>query len=578
MNPPLSPIPLPPGDPARLLEALVRASGEGMVVTAPDGAILWVNAAFTAITGYRADEVLGRNPRVLKSDRHAPHFYQEMWSRLVSEGVWEGEIWNRRKTGEAYPERLSIRAIRDGSGRLTGYVGVFTDITGQKSQNEALLHEAYHDPLTDLPNRHLFQDRLNMALRKSKNGGNPLGVICLDLDRFKTINDSLGHVAGDIILTEVGHRLSKLLRQADTLSRFGGDDFYMLLTDLRDPEDAAHVAGRILTCLSEPVEVLGEELHVTASIGVTISPTDGIASSQLLQNAEMAMYRAKEAGRNNFAFFTEDLGNRVLKGLKLENDLRKALAREEFVLYYQPRVDVLSGRVRGMEALVRWIPAGGVPVSPGEFIPLAEETGLILALGDWILEEACRQTKLWLDEGLGDLKVAVNLSPRQIEQPGLAAKVLAVLARTGLPASRLEVEVTETVFLKGFDEARRTLGSLAEAGISVALDDFGTGYSSLTYLKRLPITTLKIDKSFVDGLPFDKDDAAIVTSVVSIAANMGLGVVAEGVENMAQLEFLRSLSCCDGFQGYLYAKPLPPREFAALMARGDVLLPGGGTL
>ncbi|WP_279343189.1 putative bifunctional diguanylate cyclase/phosphodiesterase [Fundidesulfovibrio terrae] len=574
MNPP-PPFPLPPGDPARLLEALVRASGEGMIVTAPDGSILWVNDAFTDITGYDADEAHGQNPRMLKSDHHDAAFYEALWSRLIEEGVWEGEIWNRRKSGEAYPERLSIRAIRDASGRLAGYVGVFTDITDQKSHKEVLLHEAYHDPLTGLPNRHLFHDRLGMALRKSQLGGNPVGVICLDLDRFKTINDSLGHATGDIILTEVGYRLSKLLRQADTLSRFGGDDFYMLLTELRDPEDAAHVAGRILTCLADPVETLGEELHVTASIGVTISPSDGTDPAQLVRNAEMAMYRAKEAGRNNFNFFTEDLGNRVLKGLKLENDLRKALAREEFVLYYQPRVDVLTGTVRGMEALVRWIPAGGVPVSPGEFIPLAEETGLILALGDWILEEACRQTKLWLDEGLGDLKVAVNLSPRQIEQPGLAAKVLAVLERTGLPASRLEVEVTETVFLKGFAEARKTLSSLAAAGITVALDDFGTGYSSLTYLKQLPISTLKIDKSFVDGLPQDKDDAAIVTSVVSIAANLGLAVVAEGVETMAQLEFLRSLSCCDGFQGYLYAKPLPPREFAALLSRGDVLLPHG---
>ncbi|MFZ5428488.1 MAG: putative bifunctional diguanylate cyclase/phosphodiesterase [Thermodesulfobacteriota bacterium] len=565
--------PLSPEDAAILFETLMDSCREGVTITTPEGLIERVNPAFTAITGYEPHEVLGQNPRVLKSDRHDQDFYAGMWRQLAETGRWEGEIWNRRKSGEAYPEWLSIRAVRDGAGRLSRYVSVFSDLTDLKRHKDILLHEAYHDPLTGLPNRHLFLDRLNVVLRQSRSEGRPVGVICLDLDRFKTVNDSLGHVAGDIVLSEVGHRLSVLLRRADTLSRFGGDAFYMLLADLRDPEDAAHVAGRILTSLARPMEVRGHDLHVGASVGITIAPADGDDPARLMQNAEMAMYRAKEAGRNNFTFFTEDLGNRVLGALRMENDLRKALSRREFVLHYQPRVDVFTGAVTGMEALARWVLPDGSIVPPSEFIPVAEETGLIVQLGEWVLEEACRQTRLWTQEGLGGLKVSVNLSPVQLEQPGLAAKIGTVLERTGLAPGQLEVEVTESLFLKGFETARASLSSLAETGVAVALDDFGTGYSSLAYLKRLPISTLKIDKSFVDGLPDDKDDAAIVTSIVSIAANLKLDVVAEGVETLEQLEFLRGLDCCGGFQGYLFARPLPPMEFAALLTRGGMVIP-----
>jgi diguanylate cyclase (GGDEF)-like protein/PAS domain S-box-containing protein len=560
-------------DANRLLAALMEACREGVTVTGPDGRIEWVNQAFTSITGYEPGEVLGRNPRVMKSDRHSQAFYKDMWSELVGSGRWEGEIWNRRKSGEAYPEWLNILAVRDAKGQVARYVGVFSDLSEFKRNKDLLFQQAYHDPLTDLPNRHLFLDRLGVALTQSRADGNPVGVVCLDLDRFKAINDSLGHVAGDIVLSEVSARLALLLRQADTLSRFGDDTFYMLLTGLRDPEDAAHVAGRILTSLAEPMEVSSQELHVSASLGITIAPADGSDPAKLMQNAEMAMYRAKEAGRNNFLFFTEELGNKVLKSLVLENDLRKALSRQEFVLYYQPRVDIRSGKIVGMEALLRWMTPGGDMVLPGEFIPLAEETGLILALGDWVLAEACRQTLLWSREGLGEMKVAVNLSPRQLDQPGLAAKILSLIASLGMPARMLEVEITESVFLKGFEAARACLEELAAAGISVALDDFGTGYSSLTYLKKLPIGTLKIDKSFVDGLPDDKDDAAIVASVVSIAKNLGLDLVAEGVESLEQLEFLRGLDCCGGFQGYLFAKPLPVLEFQRLLAQGGLVIP-----
>ena len=557
----------------RLLEGLMDVNPCGVVITAPDGRIERVNPAFTAITGYDPHEAVGQTPRILKSERHDRAFYTALWDELIEFGHWEGEIWNRRKSGETYPERLTIQAVFSPEGRLERYVAVFSDLSDVKLHKELLLHSAYHDGLTSLPNRDLFLDRLGMALRQARQDGQPVGVICLDLDRFKAVNESLGHVIGDIVLSEVGVRLTNLLRQADTLARLSGDAFAMLLTGLRDPQDAAHIAGRILTSLAEPLVIQDQELHIGASLGLTIAPTDGVDPAQLLQNAEIAMYRAKEEGRNNFQFFTEDLGERVSKNLRLENDLRKALTRGEFVLYYQPRVDVFTGEIKGMEALVRWQKPDGQLIGPDEFIGLAEETGLIVPLGEWVMEEACRQTRFWTGQGLGEPKVSVNLSPRQLELPGFAARVLAILERTGLSPFQLEVEITENVFFKCFDTARTCLNELAAAGITVALDDFGTGYSSLTYLKRLPIGTLKIDKSFVDGLPDDLDDAGIVTAVVSIATTLGMQVVAEGVENFRQLEFLRSLHCCDGYQGYLFARPVPPMEFAALLRRGAYLLP-----
>jgi len=565
--------PLHDHEAVRLLEGLMDANPCGVAITAPDGRIERVNPAFTAITGYEPHEAVGQTPRILKSERHDKDFYAALWNELVESGRWEGEIWNRRKSGETYPERLTIQAVYSPEGELERYVAVFSDLSDVKLHRELLLHSAYHDGLTSLPNRDLFLDRLGMALRQAHQNGNPLGVICLDLDRFKAVNESLGHVVGDIVLSEVGARLMKLLRQADTLARLSGDAFAMLLTGLRDPQDAAHVAGRVLASLAEPLVIQGRELHISASLGLTIAPADGLDPSQLLQNAEIAMYRAKEEGRNNFQFFTQELGERVSHNLRLENDLRKALSRGEFVLHYQPRVDVFTGGIKGMEALVRWQKPDGQLVGPGQFIGLAEETGLIVPLGEWVLEEACRQTRFWTGQSLGEPKVSVNLSPRQLELPGFAGRVLAVLERTGLSPFQLEVEITENVFFKCFDTARQCLNELAAAGITVSLDDFGTGYSSLTYLKRLPIGTLKIDKSFVDGLPDDPDDAGIVNAVVSIAATLGMQVVAEGVENYRQLEFLRSLNCCDGFQGYLFARPVPAMEFAALLRRGAHLLP-----
>ncbi|WP_243439674.1 putative bifunctional diguanylate cyclase/phosphodiesterase [Fundidesulfovibrio soli] len=559
----------------RLLHTVLGVCREGVSVTAPDGSIEWVNPAFTTITGYEAGEVVGHNPRVLKSDRHDDAFYADMWRTLAEKGHWSGEIWNRRKSGEAYPEWLAITAVRDGSGALQRYVAVFHDLTDIKRDKDLIRRQTYHDALTNLPNRFLFQDRLGVALRNRANDGSLLGVICLDLDRFRAVNDSLGHRAGDQLLAEVARRLTPLLRQADTLSRYGGDTFYMLLTGLRDPEDAAHVAGRILTSLAAPLEIMGQELRISASVGIAISPNDGADPGQLMRNAEIAMYTSKRSGPSGYAFFTEDLGDKVLRALQMENDLRKALAREEFSVHYQPKVDLASGAIQGMEALVRWHRSDGTMVSPAEFIPLAEETGLIVPLGELVLELACRQARIWADEGHAHLKLAVNLSARQLEQPNLVDTVMAILERTGLPPASLELEVTESLFLTGFEQAHSRLSALTVMGITVALDDFGTGYSSLSYLKRLPISTLKIDRSFIGGLPGDPEDAAIVNSVVSIARNLGLEVVAEGVETQAQLDFLKSLGCGGGFQGYLFSRPVPARDFAKLLVREARRAEGG---
>ncbi|GAB6037856.1 hypothetical protein JCM15519_24150 [Fundidesulfovibrio butyratiphilus] len=551
-----------------LLRTLLANCREGVMLTDAHGAIVLVNAAFTAITGYEPREVVGQSPKVLSCDRNDRAFFLRMRKSLEESGRWEGEIWNRHKSGEAYPEWLSICALHDEQGTLSGHLAVFQDLSDQKRRENLLLAKIHHDALTGLPDRHLFLDRLRRAVRSMNQTGAMAAVICLNLDRFRLVNDSLGHLAGDVVLARVAKRLSGFMRQSDTLSRFGGDSFYLLLGSLRDPGDAAHVAGRILTRLAAPMRIDDQEHFVSASLGVCVAPTDGDTPEQLLQHAETAMHRAKEAGRNTYVFFTEELGNRASRSLRLENDLRKALSRREFVLHYQPCVNIRTGRVTGMEALVRWIPPDGRVVSPEEFIPLAEEIGLMPSLGRFVLAEACRAAGEWRKAGHGPLKLAVNLSTRQLGQKDLIDFVWNTLERNGLSPSALELEVTESAFLSDYRAATAFLGRMAQAGVGVALDDFGTGYSCLAYLKRLPITTLKIDKSFISGLPTDREDEGIVRSVLSLADHLGLTTVTEGVETRDQLECLLSLGCRGGCQGYLFSRPLPEQEFTLRLRSG----------
>ncbi len=544
----------------KLFEEVFHNALEGITITDVHGDIVAVNPAFTDITGYEPGEALGRNPRILKSDRHEVEFYQEMWHSLLNRGHWVGEIWNRRKSGEAYPEWLSISAIRDDRGRTTHFVAVFHDITEMKRKERQIAYQAYHDPLTSLPNRSLLMDRLRQAIAHAQRTHARLGVLFIDLDNFKHVNDSLGHSTGDALLRQVAERLSGMLRDEDTVARLGGDEFVIMIPELTEPDAAVQLAERIIGAFSKPVTLPGHELFVTPSIGITVFPEDGASPEALIKNADMAMYRAKDSGRNAYRMFTEEMNSQVTRRLTLEGELRRALVRGEFMVYYQPRVHLGTGAVVGMEALVRWQRPDGEVVSPAEFIPLAEETGIIVPLGEYVLMEACARTQELARAGHAGLKVSVNLSPRQFSQQGLTDIVRETLQFTGLGAACLELEITETTLATDIEDAAAKLARLSRLGIGLAIDDFGTGYSSLYYLKLLPLDTLKVDRSFVRDLPDDPDDAHLVATILNLARNLNLNVVAEGVETEAQAEFLRGLHCQE-MQGYLVARPMPFDEF-----------------
>lgn len=556
----------------QLLAKVFENTIEGITVTDTRGTIQMINPGFTQITGYTAEEVLGRNPRVLKSDRHDSDFYAAMWRGIMAHGHWSGEIWNRRKNGEAYPEWLTINVIKDAMGEPSHYVALFHDITDIKRSEEKIKHQAYHDALTGLPNRQLFNDRLEVALARAQRSQESLAILFLDLDHFKTINDSLGHAVGDLLLQEVAQRLRSSVRQEDTVSRLGGDEFIMILPEVRGEDYALAVAGRIIEALEKPVHLRGHDLYVTCSIGITIYPNDGRDLETLVKNADMAMYRAKEEGRNTYRLFTPAMNQRARRRQEMVTALRQAVERQEFWVFYQPQVDLRNGRVVGVEALVRWQPPEGELVKPDQFIPLAEDTGLILPIGQQVLEQACRQTAAWVRSGYDQLRLAVNLSARQFNQPDLVEQVVRVLDETGLDPGRLELEITESTAMVNLDATSETLRRLHARGLSLSLDDFGTGYSSLSYLRRFAIDVLKIDRSFIKDLDSKSEEAAITQAIVSMAHTMRLKVIAEGVETKAQLEFLRGLGCDYG-QGFLFSPPLNASDLTSLLRAGQTLLP-----
>lgn len=543
---------------------------EGIVVTDKAGTIQRVNPAFTQITGYSRQEAVGQNPRVLKSDRHPPSFYKTMWEQLTSAGQWSGEIWNRRKSGEVYPEWLTINAVRNVQGQITNYVSIFHDITELKRQQEALEHQAQHDALTGLPNRVLLNDRLAMALARMQRKANKLALLFLDLDHFKDINDGFGHAAGDNLLVELSRRLKAQLRVGDTLVRQGGDEFLVLLPEIESVEDAGLIAARLLECLQAPFYHGEVEYYVTASIGVTIAPDDSANADTLIKNADMAMYRAKQLGRNTYQLFTPELDVQAHRRLFLISNLRKGIELEEFELHYQPQISGVSGKIIGAEALIRWRHEGKL-IPPGEFIPLAEESGLILPLGEWVLWTAVRQAKQWQDAGFA-VEMSVNVSSRQFAGQALVPLLKNVLATTGLRPGLVSFEITESILMEDVDKAQRILADLREYGAMFYLDDFGTGYSSLAYLKRMPLDGLKIDRSFIRDLSSDADSKAIATAIVSLAETMSLAVVAEGVETREQLAILQAMSGTMIFQGYLASPPVPAEQFTKLLASGAMLL------
>ena len=554
---------------SRLAATVFESTHEGVIITDAQGMIVAVNQAFTRVTGYDEAEAIGRNPSLLQSGRHDPDFYAAVWQALAEAGHWQGEIWNRRKNGELYPELLSISAVYDQHGDVCNYVGIFTDISQLKESEAKLSHLAHYDPLTGLPNRLLLSSRLQHAIEQAQRQQYRLAVLFLDLDRFKNVNDSLGHQVGDELLRAVTERLAQRLRAEDTLARLGGDEFVVLLERLHEPRDAALVARTMLDCLSEPfVLARGHEVYIGASIGISLYPDDGADAAQLIQHADVAMYQAKDQGRNAYGFYTQTLTENANQRLELETKLRRALEREEFVLHYQPQIGLPDGRLIGAEVLVRWQRNGDGLIPPNQFIPLAEETGLIVPLGEWVLREACAQWTRWREQGHAPFTLAVNLSPRQFRQQDLAQAVRRILDETGMPASELELELTEGALMRQGDEAENTLHELKRLGISLAIDDFGTGYSSLAYLKRFPIDRLKIDQSFVRDLSEDPSDKELVSTIIAMARNLKLQVLAEGVETPEQRAFLDHKGC-DACQGFLFSRPLSAQAFSEQVLGGE---------
>ena len=551
----------------RLALTVFRNSAEAIIVTDAEERILSVNQAFTEVTGYAAEDVIGKTPRLLGSGTHGREFYEAMWRDLRILGVWKGEIQDRRKDGSLYPASLSISTVRDSNGRITHYVAVFSDITERKASEARIAYLAQHDALTGLPNRALLQDRLDQALAHATRQGKRIALMFLDLDRFKTINDSLGHLTGDKLLQGVAGRLRQCVRETDTVSRQGGDEFIIVLTGIDLPDEAGRVAAKILDQLDPAFEVDGQQLRTSFSIGIALFPEDGASPESLMKNADTAMYHAKESGRNTYRFFDERMNVNTLERLQLENGLRQALDRGELQLAYQAQVELASGRIIGVEALLRWASETLGPVPPSRFIPLAEECGLIIPIGDWVLREACRQARRWQDAGLAPVPVGVNLSALQFRRSDIVAGVAAALAESGLDGRWLELELTESLLMESGPEVIVTLGKLKALGVRLSIDDFGTGYSSLAYLKRFPVDRLKIDQSFVRDLAQDPDDAVIIRAIIQLGRNLRLEVIAEGTETVEQMDFLRREGCTAA-QGYLFSRPVPAEAIPALLQRG----------
>ncbi len=544
---------------------------EGISITDADGTIIAVNRSFTVITGYEDKEAMGQNPRILKSNKHGPEFYERMWRDLKDKGHWSGEIWNRRKNGEAYPEILNISSISDATGKSTHYVAVFHDITEMKMKEEKIKYQAYHDALTGLPNRALAHDRLIMSLATARRKQKQVAVFFIDLDNFKHINDSLGHAAGDVLLQQVGKRLAMMIREEDTVARLGGDEFQIISANITSEQQVLDLANRLLKGFSSPLHVEGHTLHITVSIGGAIFPHDGESAEILTKNADAAMYQAKLKGKNAFSLFTKKLTQQARERLLLDGEFRQALAGEEFTVFYQPQIETASGRVVAVEALVRWQKRDGTLVSPAAFIPFAEETGLIQPLGSFVLDRACETAGLLHNSGRGTIRVAVNLSAGQFTQADLVPHILETLERHSIDAGQLELEITESTMMTSLEDTVATLNLLSDAGISMAIDDFGTGYSSLYYLKKFPIDSLKIDRSFVGEITVDSLDAQIVETIILMARNLGLTVVAEGVETAEQLALLKSFGC-SLIQGYYFSKPLPRDELLHFIDRTNTNL------
>ncbi len=550
---------------APIAASLFESTRNAVMVADAKNRILVVNRAFSELTGYSATEVIGQTVQIFESDQQDDAFYADMWAQINQNGYWQGEIKNRRKSGEVYLQMLCITAIRNRLRKVTHYIWIFSNIAQLNDIVTRLDFLAHHDPLTGLPNRLLLFARLEHCIALEQRERKSAALLMLDLDRFKHVNDRFGHFTGDDLLKQVAHRLTSRLRGIDTISRLGGDEFAILLEDLSHTQDSARLAAEIIAAIGEPFHLgNGSEVRIGASVGISLFPDHGKTSEELLQQADAALYRAKADGRGNFKYYSEELTHAALRRINLESLLRRAVIRNELAVSYQPQIEISSGNITGAEVLLSWHNAKEGIVLPSQFIPIAEETGLIWELGEWVLREACRQGQAWLAADLPPLKLAVNLSPYQFRHGNITGTVSDILSETNFPAEYLELELTESALMEREKEAVLILGKLRALGVSLAIDDFGTGYSSLAYLKRFPLNMLKIDKTFIDDIPQQENDKEIITAIIGLGHTLGLMVLAEGVETKEQLDFLRGKGC-DYYQGFYKSPPLSSENFEKML-------------
>lgn len=555
----------------RIDDAIFEATRDGVIITDADSRIEAVNRAFCEITGYTSEELIGQNPRILRSDYHNAEFFSSMWHEILEHGHWEGEIWNRRKNNEIYPQWLTIRAVTDGHGATKRYVGVSTDLTLIRQSQTRLDRVTHYDPLTGLPNRLLIHSRLEHAIEHARRHRQQVSVIVIDLDQLKSINDSLGYTAGDAVLSSFSQRLKQRLRSEDTVGRLNGDEYAVLLDDISGHHDVANVAANLLRLLEEPFLLAGgQEVFVRASIGASLFPDDGDTAEAILNGAFTAVHSVKESGGNAYRFYASEMNADALRMVEIEAALRRAQERNELRLHYQPKVDLRNGRIVGAEALLRWQRGDGELIQPHRFIPIAERTGLIEPIGSWVIDEACRQIRAWMDDGIGEVRVAVNVSACQFRSTALEQTIRGALQQHRINPQCLELELTESILLQDPEKTVERLGALKAIGIKLSLDDFGTGYSSLAYLRRFPIDYLKIDQTFVEGLIQDAGAATIAVSIIGLAHRMQLGVIAEGVETEAQLHFLRTNNC-DIMQGFYFSQAVPASDFGTMLREARTL-------
>lgn len=551
----------------RKLTLAVEQTGSVVVITDKEGVIQYVNPRFTEVTGYTADEAIGENPKILKSGQTPLEIYRDMWETLLAGLHWRGELLNKNKNGNTYWSYLSISPIEDDTGRITHFVGVSEDVTEIKAAHVRMTHMALFDPLTELPNRRQLKEQLSQALKVSRRSDQLLGLMFLDLDNFKSINDTLGHEFGDLLLKTVAERLRRLLRETDMVARFGGDEFVILLKEISDPTGAKSVAEKILASIREPIAIQGRRLHTSTSIGITIAPQDGYDSETLMRNADLAMYRAKDKGRNNYQYFTEAMNRQVAERATVEHELTQALENGQLRLHLQPVLAMDGFRTVGAEALLRWQhPEKGL-LMPASFIPIAEESNLIIQVGEWVMREACRIVADLHRRGHKDISLAVNISPKQFADPGFPHWVHKILKETGTPGSSLNLEITETTLMHDIDHLVESLERLKRLDVTISVDDFGTGYSSLSYLKRLPVDIVKIDQSFIRDIHEDPADTGIIEAIIAMARKLLLQVIAEGVETRQQLDFLVD-NACDMAQGYLLGRPEPENALLERLRQG----------